>query len=70
MLHFFHDFGTLDWVTVQDLGSSLGLFAQAFEDNLGGTVSSAFENFLESGQAWALGIGFILGYIVRSLTAY
>lgn len=45
-------------------------FAQTFEDNLGSDVGSAFENFIESGQVWALGVGFILGYIVRSITAY
>lgn len=51
-------------------GHHWDLLAQTYEDNLGSDLSSAFENFIESGQVWALGIGFILGYIVRSLTAY
>lgn len=45
-------------------------FAQVYEDNLGSNVQDALNNFIESGQVWALGIGFILGYIVRSFTAY
>ena len=53
-----------------DWGQPVGLLAQTFEDNLGGNIGSAFNNFIESGQVWALGVGFILGYIVRSLTAY
>ncbi|MCM1984354.1 hypothetical protein [Lyngbya confervoides] len=46
------------------------IVAQTFNDNLGQDVSGAFNNFIESGQVWALGIGFVLGYIVRSFTAY
>lgn len=44
--------------------------AQTFQDNLGSTAQDAFNNFIESGQVWALGIGLILGYIIRSFTAY
>jgi hypothetical protein len=61
---------SFDLAMVADWGHYLGLLAQTFEDNLGSDISGAFENFIESGQVWALGIGFILGYIVRSLTAY
>ena len=61
---------SLDLPTFADWGQHLGLLAQTFEDNLGSDVGNAWDNFIESGQVWALGIGFILGYIVRSLTAY
>ena len=53
-----------------DLGGYGVHLAQTFEDNLGANVQDALNNFIESGQVWALGIGFILGYIVRSFTAY
>jgi hypothetical protein len=33
-------------------------------------MQDAFNNFIESGQVWALLIGFVLGYIFRSFTAY
>lgn len=49
---------------------SLIHIAQTFEDNLGNDIGSALQNFIESGQVWALGIGFVLGYIFRSLTSY
>ncbi|MCU0537722.1 MAG: hypothetical protein MUD14_27870 [Hydrococcus sp. Prado102] len=33
-------------------------------------MQDAFNNFIESGQVWALLIGFALGYIFRNMTAY
>lgn len=33
-------------------------------------MQQTWNNFVESGQIWALFIGFILGYLIRSLTAY
>lgn len=44
--------------------------AQSFEDNLGSNLQGAWDNFIQSGQVWALLIGFVVGYIFRSLTAY
>jgi hypothetical protein len=44
--------------------------AQTFKDDLGSNFQDAWSNFIESGQVWALGIGFFLGYIFRSLTSY
>ena len=44
--------------------------AQAIQDNLGSNVGDAWDNFIESGQVWALLIGIIIGYIFRSITAY
>ena len=40
------------------------------QDNLGSNVQKAFNNFVKSGQVWALLIGIILGYLFRSLTSY
>jgi hypothetical protein len=33
-------------------------------------VQSAFNTFIKSGQAWALVIGFVFGYLFRGLTSY
>lgn len=33
-------------------------------------VQAAFDSFVSSGQVWALLIGLVLGYLVRSLTTY
>lgn len=41
-----------------------------FEDNLGSSFQSAWDNFIQSGQVWALIIGFIVGYVFRSITSY
>ncbi|NJK40708.1 MAG: hypothetical protein HC934_03845 [Acaryochloridaceae cyanobacterium SU_2_1] len=45
-------------------------FAQQYQDNLGSTFQNAWDNFIQSGQVWALVIGFIVGYVFRSITAY
>ncbi|ABW29393.1 conserved hypothetical protein [Acaryochloris marina MBIC11017] len=58
------------------LQSSLNLLnhnlwiAQQFEDNLGSSFQSTWDNFIQSGQVWALIIGFIVGYVFRSITSY
>ena len=46
------------------------LIAQQFEDNLSNNFQGAFNNFIESGQVWALMIGLLLGYLIRSVSAY
>jgi hypothetical protein len=46
------------------------VLGQYIEDNLFSNFGGAFENFIESGQVWALLIGAILGYLVRGLTAF
>jgi hypothetical protein len=45
------------------------LFAQA-QPELFTTIQQAWNNFVQSGQVWALVFGFVLGYLFRSLTAY
>ena len=41
-----------------------------FEDNLGSNFLETWTNFIESGQVWALLIGFGIGYAFRGLTSY
>ena len=46
------------------------LFAQKIEDpDIIGKFQKSWKNFIESGQVWALGIGFVLGYIFRTFTS-
>lgn len=51
-------------------GSGIQWLAQASGDNLFANFESAFNNFVQSGQVWALIIGLIVGYLIRSLTSY
>ncbi len=46
------------------------VLAQQFKDTLGEDVQGAWDNFIESGQVWALLLGVVLGYIIRLLTSY
>lgn len=43
--------------------------AQASTDVLDDMVT-AFKNFYDSGQLWALIIGIIIGYVIRGVTTY
>ncbi|MGK7954768.1 MAG: hypothetical protein AB4063_05840 [Crocosphaera sp.] len=46
------------------------LFAQKIEDpQIIETMQKSWRNFIESGQVWALGIGFVIGYIFRTFTS-
>ncbi|ELR96630.1 hypothetical protein GLO73106DRAFT_00004260 [Gloeocapsa sp. PCC 73106] len=47
------------------------VFAQRVEDpKIFEQMQDNFNNFIESGQVWALGIGLVLGYLFRSFTSY
>ncbi len=43
--------------------------AQTFKDDLFTNVGQSWNNFIQSGQVWALAIGFVVGYLFRSLTS-
>ena len=46
------------------------LFAQNIENpQIIEKLQKSWKNFIESGQVWALGIGFVLGYIFRTFTS-
>lgn len=46
------------------------LLAQAVTDpNVLGQMQAAFQNFIQSGQLWAMIIGLVLGYVVRGITS-
>jgi hypothetical protein len=39
------------------------------KDDLFNNVGQSWSNFIQSGQVWALAIGFVLGYLFRSITS-
>ncbi|WP_199336521.1 hypothetical protein [Oscillatoria sp. FACHB-1407] len=46
------------------------LLAQQFETDVFANARRSFDNFVKSGQLWALLIGLVIGYLVRSFTSY
>ena len=47
------------------------LLAQNIEDpDVLDQMQTAWNNFIESGQVWALLIGLVVGYLFRSFTSY
>ena len=47
------------------------VLAQNINDpDLLGQVEKAWNNFVETGQIWALLIGLVIGYLIRNLTSY
>ncbi|NEP16929.1 MAG: hypothetical protein F6J97_08475 [Leptolyngbya sp. SIO4C1] len=43
---------------------------QYFDQDFFGSSGEILNNFVESGQIWALLIGLVLGYLIRGLTTY
>jgi hypothetical protein len=52
-----------------DLWGDAFVIAQ-FKDNLFNDFQGSWDNFVQSGQAWALLIGVVVGYIIRSVTSF
>lgn len=46
------------------------VIAQQFDQDVIADIGNAMTTFVESGQVWALIIGFVLGYMLRSVTTY
>ncbi|HZG41072.1 MAG TPA: hypothetical protein VEZ50_20535 [Nodosilinea sp.] len=46
------------------------VLAQNFDQDILGDMGNVWNNFVESGQIWALLFGIVLGYMLRNLTAY
>lgn len=55
---------------LNELGSSGLVFAQTFNEDILGNIGKSWDNFIRTGQVWALIIGFVFGYIFRSITSY
>jgi hypothetical protein len=46
------------------------VLAQQYNQDILGDIQKGFNHFVKTGQVWALLIGVILGYMIRSMTAY
>ncbi|WP_197064930.1 hypothetical protein [Leptolyngbya sp. KIOST-1] len=46
------------------------VLAQQFDQDILGDMVDIWNNFVESGQLWALLFGIVLGYMIRNLTAF
>ncbi|MDB9527783.1 hypothetical protein PN498_17440 [Oscillatoria sp. CS-180] len=46
------------------------ILAQQFDQDVLGDLGNAVNTFVQSGQVWALLIGFVLGYLLRGVTTY
>lgn len=56
---------------IWQLPVNLTMLAQNINDpDLLGQMQQAWNNFVLTGQVWALLIGLIIGYILRGLTTY
>jgi hypothetical protein len=54
-----------------ELPQNTVILAQMIEDpDVLGQMQDAWNNFVETGQVWALLIGIFIGYMFRSLTSY
>jgi hypothetical protein len=62
--------GLLNLDLLNDTALNGLFFGQTFQDNLFSNVGQAWNNFIRTGQVWALIIGFVLGYLFRSVSAY
>lgn len=60
----------LHWSTGESALTPSPIIAQQFDQDILGDISDAWNNFIDSGQVWALIIGIVLGYMIRNLTAY
>jgi hypothetical protein len=64
------DATSLDTAALRVSHTQAVVLAQQFDQDILGDLGSAFRTFIDSGQVWALIIGFILGYMLRSVTTY
>ncbi|NUN64687.1 hypothetical protein HCU40_07975 [Pseudanabaena biceps] len=46
----------------------MDLLAQQFKQDVAGDMAKGWNNFVKSGQIWALMIGVVVGYMFRSIT--
>jgi hypothetical protein len=46
------------------------VLAQQFDQDILGDIVNIWNNFVDSGQIWALLFGIVLGYMIRNLTAF
>jgi hypothetical protein len=61
--------GSFDGGQGLDLSSHAIVIAQ-YKDELGNNVQGAWNEFVNTGRAWALLLGLVVGYLVSKLTSF
>lgn len=62
---------SMQGVIVMKLWAFAPVFAQVVEEpDILGDIQNAFANFVETGQIWALIVGFFIGYFLKGMTSY
>jgi hypothetical protein len=64
-----HSIGTHSIATLVPHDGHIVL-AQQFQQDILGDLTKAFGKFVKTGQLWAMIIGFILGFVFKSITSY
>jgi hypothetical protein len=62
----FGHFSIADWHS----SINMHLFAQQFNQNVMADLGKGWDNFVRTGQIWALLIGMIVGYLFKSITSF
>ncbi len=61
---------SIDQNVLWQISGDWSLLAQQFDQDVFAGFRDAFSNFIESGQVWALLIGVIIGYFLKSVFTY
>jgi ABC-type enterochelin transport system permease subunit len=66
------DFGSFDFASLNLNHWHLDwqIFAQQFNQDVTKDLAGGWNNFVRSGQVWALLIGVVLGYLFKSITSF
>ena len=46
------------------------LLGQQFQQDILGDLTKGFNTFVKTGRLWAMLIGFVIGYVFKSMTSY
>jgi hypothetical protein len=60
----------LSWFWHLDWSHLAQLSGNQFDTDVFAGTRAFFDNFMKSGQMWALIIGFVLGFLVKGMTSY
>ncbi len=61
----------LNTIIVTQFSSLALVLAQAIQEpDILGDIQNTFNNFVQTGQIWALILGFFIGYFFRGMTSY